>query len=642
MPRLRRLLLAAVIVPPSLTGAMLASERLLERAVTRDLQARGIAVESVTADLFSGRLVATGLAASHGVGDMRIGRLSLAGLGLVAPALAADPAVLQDVTFTWGTSVRFSLPRIEVTGSDLSRDALAGLLSGSADSPAAARLSRLNAATIAIPEATYVQTVGDRSETTTYRGIVARNVVNGRIGRLEGAGGAMTSTLKSARTYEGTYGAWSVDSLDLPLSVRLYVDTARPDEKPAPVYANYRMAEVALKTADGQDVRFEAFRSDGLTAMPGAKPMLATVEAMQGAEGKSDDEKLAISMDLLDQFRAYTLGQTEVIGLIVNGTDNGKTFAMNIRRLGFSVDAAINLSIEGTTIEGPQAKVAIGAMTLKDVFLSDAFASLGTVAVGPAAAAKIDPASFIPRFSRFEISGFSAEAPDAAQPERRNRLDLRQFAVDAWGHAGPVPTGLAVRFDNLKVEGLERSQNENVRRLVAMGYRAIDVSLRLDAAWDEAKKELSIRELTAEGADMGTMRVSGTLGDVDKDVFSTDPTVAQIAAMAATARKLAVEVEDRGLFNRWLADHARQVKRKPDELRVEYGGAAIALVPAILGPGEGARAAGAAIGRFIARPGKLSLSAATKDGIGLGLADLALVSDPAAIGRRLDITARAE
>ncbi len=642
MSRLTRNLLAAASIPAIAMGLVALAGQAVETRIAAGLAASGIAAERVDASLVTGRIALSGLTGRSGDSAWRVGRLTASGSpALVGPALAADPVVLQDLSFSYGSAFTMRLPKLEVTGADLGKDALAALFAPTAAEPIAARLTRLNATSLVAPELVFVQKVGETTQTTTYRNVTARDVARGRIARLAGDGATLASTATGKEAMSGTYGAWSVDNVDLPLGVRLYADKARPDEKPAPIYANYVMADIVMRTGAGHALEIKQIRSESFAGMPGAEPMLTALEAIEKAPA-NDDEKLKQATRLLGLLGAYEIGQTDMTGFTFSFNEDGKTGKGRIARMGMSMRATMNFAIEGFEVETAEARIAMAGMSLKDLSVTEVLSTLKDVASDPAKAAQINPANLVPRFGRFEVTGISVDAQDTTNKDQRTKADIKAFAIETGAHIGPIPTAMAIRLDNIRMKVPERSKDENLRRLIAMGYRDIDLSLRLDTAWDQGRSELAIRELTAEGPDMGTLRLSGTLGNVDKDVFSTDPAVAQVAAMAATARTLTINVDDRGLFNRWLADHARQVKRKPEDLRVEYGRAAVALVPALLGPGEGPRAAGAAIGRFIAKPGKLEIAARTKDGTGLGIADFMMLSDPTAIGQRLEITAKAE
>jgi hypothetical protein len=61
----------------------------------------------------------------------------------------------------------------------------------------------------------------------------------------------------------------------------------------------------------------------------------------------------------------------------------------------------------------------------------------------------------------------------------------------------------------------------------------------------------------------------------------------------------------------------------------------------MLGNTASAKTVGQAVARFIAKPGRLVISARSKDPAGLGISDLA-VPQPAALLEKIEITATAE
>jgi hypothetical protein len=115
-----------------------------------------------------------------------------------------------------------------------------------------------------------------------------------------------------------------------------------------------------------------------------------------------------------------------------------------------------------------------------------------------------------------------------------------------------------------------------------------------------------------------------------------------VALIGATAKTVELTVENKGLFEKMLAQQAQQKKKSPDDLRREYGMAAAVGIPALLGNGASAKTLGQAVARFITKPGRLAISAKTKDGGGLGLGDFASIGEPATILEKLDITASSE
>ena len=79
-------------------------------------------------------------------------------------------------------------------------------------------------------------------------------------------------------------------------------------------------------------------------------------------------------------------------------------------------------------------------------------------------------------------------------------------------------------------------------------------------------------------------------------------------------KKLALHVENAGLFDKALAVQAKNEKQSVDEARQSDILKAILLLPALLGNEAPARALGAALAKFIAAPKNFSLQALAPEG----------------------------
>ena len=138
---------------------------------------------------------------------------------------------------------------------------------------------------------------------------------------------------------------------------------------------------------------------------------------------------------------------------------------------------------------------------------------------------------------------------------------------------------------------------------------------------------------------MGEISFRAVVGGVSRDVFNPDTAVAAAAALGASARSAELVIENRGLFDRFLAQEARKQKKTPEAIRREYSAAADLAVPAMLGNSEQAKTVGQALARFIARPTRLRITGRAKDPAGLGVSDLAASPDPLALLEKLEVTA---
>ena len=162
-------------------------------------------------------------------------------------------------------------------------------------------------------------------------------------------------------------------------------------------------------------------------------------------------------------------------------------------------------------------------------------------------------------------------------------------------------------------------QDETVETLRALGYKDINLSFSVAAAWDEAKSEIAIRDVSYSAPEIGSVSLQGTIGNVSRDVFDPDTAVASVALIGAAVQSLDLTVQNDGLVDRFIARDARKQKKSPEAVRREYATAAAVAVPALLGGSAQAKALGQAAGRFIAKPGRLVVHAKAKSASGLGL-----------------------
>ena len=156
----------------------------------------------------------------------------------------------------------------------------------------------------------------------------------------------------------------------------------------------------------------------------------------------------------------------------------------------------------------------------------------------------------------------------------------------------------------------------------------------------EVTDALRARALSATGANLGKVTVSGTVGNVSKDIFNTNTNIATAAGLAAVVKTLDVKFENAGLLDKAIALQAKAQGKSPDAFKTELIAMASFGVPALLG-GDSAtgKTIANALAKFIAEPKNLHLSATSKDGLGAG--DVGLIANPADLLKKVDISAGA-
>jgi hypothetical protein len=249
----------------------------------------------------------------------------------------------------------------------------------------------------------------------------------------------------------------------------------------------------------------------------------------------------------------------------------------------------------------------------------------------------------LPTWGTMHISGVDIDVPaDKGKKGERAKFGWKDFELTADKPFNGIPTNVRIGLQNLAMELPPNSDEEGIRDLIALGYKNIDLSFLLSALWNSGTEELSIRETSLRGQDMGSITMTGLLGGVTKDIFDSDTAIASVALVGARAKSLDVTIENKGLFERYLANAAKEQKTKPESLRATYGTAAALALPSIIGTSEQAKAVSQAVARFIAKPGRLTINAKAKDPAGLSLSDIIALPEPADAFAKLNVTAKAE
>lgn len=627
-----------------------------------------------------------------------------AALATILIALAQQPARAADfqidaLKFDFGAVV-ITAPKIDVKGSALEREAFVSLFNGSTGESAVSRMSKLNAAEISAPELTIEQTIGPQKQITRYRDIRFSDVKDGKIARGTAASGTVTATLPAsgspttppsagralgdaAKAIAGGASAGptsingqllrtSFEALDLKHMARVLTEKAQPGvtEAMLPIFGRFEQDGYTLDMGAAGKMSLGKTTGRGFAARVGDEPLGEVITrfiTMSEAQAKAakepgakppslkSEEDRRMGLSLLSLYDNFSYGSGEArdmaMTIVTPATSSAKseTVDMKIARIAFGEDAPAKsgFAVEGLQFAAGGAKGQIDSLSHSGFAMGSVLSELKALLAKPDAELDtIDFRKFIPTIGTLRLDGLSVDVPQPGKPGQPAlaplKVGLKTFELKAGEQLNGVPTSLGLTIDNLLAPVTEASGNPAARDLIAMGYRMLDLSAKIDLAWEAARSELAIRAISFGGAGMGKLEAKGTLGNVTKDLFSSDLALAQVAALGATARLVEAKLQNQGLFEKLLDNEARKAKRKPEDLRREYAMMASLGLAAILGPSDAAKTLTAAVSRFVAKPGTLTVQASAKSGSGLGLADVITLTDPTEIFDKIDLKANAE
>lgn len=554
---------------------------------------------------------------------------------------------LDNVSFTFG-STTYEAKRIDFAGVASSRAEIEALFSSNSTEPMESRLRRINARQITIPEARVKQTLGKETQTTTYRNAVLADVSQGRVASILVEATAMEAKDKVVITA----GRTTMSEVDLPALARLY--EAKADSASAPlakVYGAFSLENVQL--VDSQDgITFKIARLGGrdFLARPtkdswnGTAGLIAEMSERQELSSEDQARLLPLIGDMID---AFQIGFMEASGIEVISKAKDSSGQARISRIAYTGGTdtqPADMRWEGLEFSDKDNRMKLESLSVNGFSFRQTFDGLKNLQGKSfddldAATAR----SLVPTLGTVRLSGFSIDGTtDDKGKKVKVQAALKGFELTADKPVNAIPTNIRIGLQNFTMALPSKSTDDGIKELVALGYKTIDVSLLAAATWNEANSEIVLSEVSVQGEEMGTVTLTGRIGNAGKDLFNPDTVLATVALAAANAKALDVTVENKGLFERYMAKTAKEQKTTPEALRRTYAAAAAFVVPAMIGNSEQAQILSQAVGRFIAKPGKLTINATPKNPSGFGLVDAMMASEPKDVLDKLNISAKAE
>ena len=557
--------------------------------------------------------------------------------GAQTPVAGTGSASASDVTVTI-RDVTYTIKKIDLTGTSLTNADLLALLDPASPDPAEVRLRRLNAASIVIPQITELhKKLADGSqERGELDQVLLANVVGGRIGAASAAGASIASVGTDPNPILKT-GAIQATGLDLALIAHMVASKRSDDAVPLQTLSEaLSVNDIAITNPDGT-LTIAAISQKGLKA----RPLKTDFHALQAAASKGtpgdEDAQTARTKAAVDDIASsFEIASFAIDKVLVATKDKKGPLTVAIARMGLDDfsrrslggfmlrDFVLeSLDVKATVAQLAFAQVGIPTMTRTDADPGTGLATDNVPAVGKADIEKI-------------TVDVTTTAPDGtASPFK---FALAHLGATSDQTAGRMPSQGTMTIDNLTFD-VPEGDGPGARQLAALGYRHLDLSSVMRAAYDPKLETLLVQKFMVSGVDMGSIDLAIDLGNVNKGIMSANQSLAKASALAMLLKRIDLKVVNQGLFDRAFAWKAKQDGKTVAEERDSAIDLVSVAVPESLGNGPGIKAIGVAVAAFIAEPKTLHIGVASKDG--LGISDMALLNAPADLLSHLDIQAEA-
>lgn len=564
-------------------------------------------------------------------------------------AAPARAAVAENIAYDLG-AIRFLIPRIEASGSPLSDADFKALLDVNTPETLAQRLGRLNAASISAPQMILEIKAGSNVNRIVYSDLKITGVADGMVetAGVAGAGGVMADP--NGGEMKITYGAMTLRKINLALMLRLYASRrSDPNEPLASVYEDFS-ADGFQMTSKDADISVGKMTGSGIRARALAAPLgdiLALSKEMGPPGSKPSPEQMQRIFSILGDFmQSVEIGRVEARDMKVRvKKEPGEIGIGRIFMGGFGGGRLAEIAYENLSMDMPDGKAKLARFGLRGLDLARAFAAMAdALRRGDTEFKNTNPRLLIPTLAQFQIAGLDLDVPDKlgqgnSEDGKRVLFSLGNFEINAGGYIDGIPSALTASLSHLLFPVPSRPADPRLEGLAAMGITKIDLSHGMDILWSEASREIGIREYSIDLGGLGSARLSGIIGNVPKDLFSSNMALVQAAAFGALIQSADLKIINLGIFEKALAMQAGQTSQTPAQLQQTLVAGAAMGVTAMLGGGTAARDLGNALAKFAAEPKNLRITARAK--AGLGASDLMLLSNPAALLEKLEVSAAA-
>lgn len=614
----------------------------------------GVSAGTVSADAWSGRVTIAGLKAP----GVAIGSLSFTSArarllpALIGPAFALDgSASAENVEINAGI-IKYKAAKVEATGTAMSNSDLAALFDAASAVPVTERLAKFSAAAVTAQEVSAEMSAGEVKQAIAYRDVRMVNIEKGRIGALSISGADQSAAMPDGETMRIKIGAMTGKGMDLAGIARFMTGTRTDDNEPlTTVYESFAADgyDIALEkagltfkigTISGRDFRLRPLK----TPFSDFLAITSDKEKMANADPEQIKKLITAALDMVSSFE---FGLAEARDISVKFRAAEKVNSIKLARFGMSAWGNGKIgeyALEGFEIDAPDGHMKLGQFALRGFRYKQALdAVMEQLEDGLDSFEDADPRKFIPTLDQIAIAGADFDVPDAkgtgnSADGKRITMALGKFEINGADYLGPIPTSLNAALENFTFD-IANSKDPQLKDFIAMGVKKFDLSAKFDMAWSEAAQTLNLRQLSGKMASIGALSVKATLGNITKDVFTGGRDAVEAAMLGALVKDADLRFENSGIVEKALEAEAKKQKKTPDALKKEAIAIAAQGIPAILKNVPAAKDISAALIKFITTP--KSLHFAAKSAEGLGVADLALINDPAALLKRLAVTASA-
>jgi hypothetical protein len=545
--------------------------------------------------------------------DVKIGRFTAAGVDLMQTSrFVAERVDIGEIeaagTLALPSAVTFAYkaPRIEIANY---AGPSAALRAFDPASPldlwrfAFEHFAALTATSITVPSVTAsiapaADAKGIGAADYAYSGIMARDIRAGRVASTTVERFSYTSKVNLpgvADAISGEVVALTALDFDSAATLALLDPASAKDDTYHRAYRRLTSGAYTANLGNKVRMRLDSLVVDDLGVRPSRLQIVEILALSNTLQTPPSPKQLEQMMPkLAGIYEGVRIGNLEMRGLSVEAPDGGVHIGL-MRFTGLENGKLGKLAFEGLDARGGKSPFRFARFALKGFDIAGLLRMAPRLGPGQ----KPTPADIADLLHLIE----GVDVKNLVTPDGSSGKTVTVETVDlSWGaYVGGVPSKLRA---TVKMAGPVSARDPDpFKMLAAAGFANASVGLDLGVAWEETTRTITLAPAAAEMGNIGTLTARLTLGNVPREMFSTDPFQVMVGVAVVEAGPVEIVLRDTGGIDLAVAQYARTQNLSREEARkqlmenVRQNAASMAALSA------DAMAIGGAFARFLETSG---------------------------------------
>ncbi len=531
--------------------------------------------------------------------------------------------------------------------------------------PISKRMESFEAKSISAPEMIIAGFNNPPIENALYKNVVLSDIANGKIAQYSADSVSFDTSTNiptdndAAKTKRLSVSTGTIlgNDFDFAYIARIRTEKAGTDDVAKRVWGALSVKKIEVSDGENQ-ISYDEIRSNGLTMRMPSEPledMLKSLPETTSLKELPPRERQAIFAKGQSVIDMFVKNDIELVGFKVDGPDKqeaGKRAQYSIARTVLQTDGRkLNIVSNGMSLGTGEDKLEIAEASLSGFDWSSTVEGLyKLVGLNEQEIENFPYNELMPELGTIRVAGIDAdfttpktEGDEAtvAVPERV-KFTLKNYEMALTKPHNGIPSDILIKQEDLTLPIPEDTTDEAFVQLRKLGLETLTLSYALSAGWDEANKNLVIREISLDGKDIGSVNFSGLVSGFTEEFFTLDTNRIQAALFGLAGREAKLTVKDEGLIAKGIKLFAAENGMTEEQARGALTMVATIGLQQAASERPNLQGVTEAVLRFVGTPGTLNMTARAKGPNGLGVFDLVAASqNPMLLLDKVEIEATA-